>query len=64
MYALAAEGLMQGTLVYRSTDGGTSWSDITGELNGETLARLYIDPATESGLYANSHRYVQGSIGA
>ena len=53
LYVLAS-AIMMGTRIYRSTDSGASWGDITGDLAGTAVTRLYVDPATQAGLFITS----------
>ena len=69
MYAITDLG-SAGSALHRSTDGGSTWIDITGEL-AETLAQsaeleLLIDPASSQGLYVATpkglFKWVPGSV--
>ena len=46
----------RGAGLYRSTDGGDTWQNITGELADTEVLNLVIDPASSKGLYAMTER--------
>src|SRR5206468_2539359 len=48
--------------VFKSTDGGNSWSDVTSGLASANVGALAVDPKTPSTLYAGTPRGVFKSV--